>query len=197
MDVIYNAHGHRMTEWNQQILSPENLEIYADAIHAKGAALANCYGFIDGTVRPLCRPGQHQRYVYNGHKRLHSIKFQSVTLPNGLIANMFGPVEGKRHDAGMLADSNLLASLEQRAYSTDGRAMCLYGDPAYPLRAHLQTPFREAALTPHMMEFNKSMSTVRVTVEWAFGEVTRSFRCLDLKSNLKLGLSCVDIFHNS
>ena len=52
-------------------------------------------------------------------------------------------------------------------------------------------PPSEAALTPHMMEFNKSMSTVRVTVEWPFGEVTRSFRCLDLKSNLKLDLSCV------
>ena len=30
-----------------------------------------------------------------------------------------------------------------------------------------------------------------MSVEWAFGEVTRSFRCLHFKSNLKLGLSCV------
>ena len=26
------------------------------------------------TVRPISRPGQHQRIVYNGHKRVHSLK---------------------------------------------------------------------------------------------------------------------------
>ena len=51
--------------------------------------LASC---IDGTVRPICRPKQHQRVVYNGHKRVHSLKFQCVALPNGIIAHIFGPV---------------------------------------------------------------------------------------------------------
>ena len=55
------------------------LQEYADAIHAKGAPLNNCFGFIDGIV---C----------NGHKRVHSLKFQSVALPNGLVGNMYGPV---------------------------------------------------------------------------------------------------------
>ena len=47
---------------------------------------------MDGTVRPICRPGEMQRAVYNGHKRVHGLKFQSVALSNGLIANLFGPV---------------------------------------------------------------------------------------------------------
>ena len=68
------------------------LQEYADVIHAKGAPLNNCFGFIDVTVRPIPRPGQHQRIVYNGHKRVHSLKFQSVALPNGLIGNTYGPV---------------------------------------------------------------------------------------------------------
>jgi len=68
------------------------LQEYADVIHAKGAPLNDCFGFIDGTVRPISRPGQHQRIVYNGHRRVHSLKFQSVALPNGLIGNMYGPV---------------------------------------------------------------------------------------------------------
>ena len=38
------------------------------------------------------RPGKDQRLVYNGHKRVHAFKFQSVSLPNGIIANLFGPV---------------------------------------------------------------------------------------------------------
>ena len=51
-----------------------------------------CFGFVDGTVRPTARPDQHQRVMYNGHKRVHAIKFQSLVLLNGLVANLYGPV---------------------------------------------------------------------------------------------------------
>jgi len=92
INYIFDTHGNLITRWNNRILSPALLEIYADAVTSKGAALTNCFGFIDGTVRPICRPGVHQRVVYNGHKRVHSIKFQSLTLPNGLIGHLYGPV---------------------------------------------------------------------------------------------------------
>ena len=61
-------------------------------LQTRGTALRNCFGFIDGTVRPICRPDKKQRVMYNGHKRVHTIKFQSLSLPNGLIANLYGPV---------------------------------------------------------------------------------------------------------
>ena len=54
-----------------------------------------------------------------------------------LIANLFGPVEGKRHDSGMLADSGLLNQFQQHSFDTGGRPLCIYADPAYPLRVHL------------------------------------------------------------
>ena len=92
MDFVYDLHGHRITHWNPTILNSRLLEEYATAISDKGAALDNCFGFVDGTVRPISRPGEMQRIVYNGHKRVHALKFQSVATPNGLIANMFGPV---------------------------------------------------------------------------------------------------------
>ncbi|KAK3705284.1 hypothetical protein QZH41_008168, partial [Actinostola sp. cb2023] len=79
-------------DFNQPWLQPQQLQTFADAIHQKGAALDNCWGFVDGTVRPICRPGENQRVVYNGHKRVHGLKFQSVVAPNGLIANLFGPI---------------------------------------------------------------------------------------------------------
>ena len=69
--------------------------------------------------------------------------------------------------------------------------MCLYGDPAYPLRVHLQSPFTNARLTPDMKAFNESMSAVRVSVEWTFGDIINSFKFLDFKKNLKIGLSSV------
>ena len=92
LDFVYETHGHRITQWNPTVLSPADLQIYSDAVAAKGAALQNCFGFIDGTVRPMCRPGEQQRILYNGHKRLHSLKFQAIALPNGLIGNLYGPV---------------------------------------------------------------------------------------------------------
>ena len=73
LDYIHNTHGHRITQWNHTILDPVNLERYAEAIYDKGAALDNCIGFIDGTVRPICRPGELQRVVYNGLKRVHAL----------------------------------------------------------------------------------------------------------------------------
>ena len=55
LDYIYNTHGHRISQWNHTILDPVSLERYAEAVYDKGAALDNCIGFIDGTVRPICR----------------------------------------------------------------------------------------------------------------------------------------------
>ena len=95
VDFIYNQHGHRISRWNNTLLNPDQLETYANAIHLKGAALGNCVGFVDGTVRPICRPGGLQRSVYNGHKRVHALKFQSVALPNGMIGHLFGPIGEK------------------------------------------------------------------------------------------------------
>jgi len=92
LDYIYDTHGHRITQWNDTVMSPAQLQVYANAISARGAPLDNCFGFIDGTVRPICRPGENQRLVYNGHKRVHALKFQSIALPNGLIGNMYGPI---------------------------------------------------------------------------------------------------------
>ena len=89
---IFNEHGYLIGRWNHTLLSSESLQRYADSIAAKEAALQNCFGFVDGTVRPICRPKHNLRVVYNGHKRLHSLKFQSVVLPNGIIANLYGPM---------------------------------------------------------------------------------------------------------
>lgn len=72
-DYIYATHGHCIQQWNHQLLSPRNLEHYADSIHRKGTPLDNCFGFVDGTVRPISRPECNQRIVYNRHKHVLSI----------------------------------------------------------------------------------------------------------------------------
>ena len=123
------------------------LDVYATAIYNKGAALENCFGFIDGTVRPISRHIINQRAVYNGHKRAHALKFQSVALPNGLIGHLYGAVgkqkfmlllffpvlkrfdsyfstilflysEGRMHDARMFALSNLIINNNKTLINT-------------------------------------------------------------------------------
>ena len=98
-------------------------------------------------------------------------------------------LERRKHDAGMLKDCHLLDDLKAHAFSATGEAMCLYGDPAYPHRIHLQGPFKEQQLTPAKEDFNSAMSSVRSSVEWVFGDVIGSFKCLDFKKNLRIGLS--------
>ena len=92
IDNSYDTHGHKVLNWNHEILSPVNLQTYVNAITAKGAPLDNCFGFIDGMARPISRSGEHQRIIYNGHKLVHALKFQSIALPYGIIGNLYGPV---------------------------------------------------------------------------------------------------------
>ena len=103
----------------------------------------------------------------------------------------FFTLEGRRHDAGILHDSGLLYNLEAYAYSATGPLMCLYGDPAYPLRVHLQGPFWNPQLTPLMEAYNSSMSSVKVSVEWLFGDIREYFKFMDFKKNLKIGMSSI------
>jgi len=57
----------------------------------------------------------------------------------------------------MLRDSHMLDVLRLKAYSPTGQVMCVDGDSAYPLKAHLQVPFRAGARgsTPAMELCNK------------------------------------------
>ena len=82
IDFLYDVHGHLTTQWNQDLLSHGALQRYADAISGQGTPLDNCFGFVDGTVTPISRPDERQRIVCNGHKRVHALKFQSLSLPN-------------------------------------------------------------------------------------------------------------------
>ena len=46
-------------------------------------------------------------------------------------------------------------------------------------------------LTPQMINYNKAMSSVTVSVEWLFGDIVEYFKFVDFKKNLKIGLSSI------
>ena len=91
----------------------------------------------------------------------------------------------------MLAEYHLLDQLQLHAYTPNGEPLCIYGDPAYPLRVHLQTPYQGNRLTNLQKQYNTAMSNVRVSVEWFFKEILTYFAFVDFKKNLKIGLSAI------
>eukprot|EP00794_Sanderia_malayensis_P004312 gene4312-biopygen3500 len=120
--------------------------------------------------------GKQKKTMYNGDKRVHALKYQAVVAANGLIANLYGTIERKRHDARLLRVSGIIELLEVHSNRLEGTPVCIYGDPAYPLRPHLQVPFKNNASTAEQPAYNEGMYKVRVSVEWVFDEMLA--RCI-------------------
>ena len=60
----------------------------------------------------------------------------------------------------MLAESRLLDQMQLHCNDANEHPFCVYGNAAYPLRAHLQKPFHGASLNDQQKEFNAAMSSV-------------------------------------
>lgn len=105
-------------------------------------------------------------------------------LPNGIIGNLFGPVNGRRHDGYVLAKSGLLNKVEQK-FNRFQNPPYMYSDSGYPLRKYLIVPFK-GIVSRRKKRVNKRMSKLRVTVEWGYAKVIQLFPFLDFKKNIKI-----------
>ena len=189
---VYDIYHKKLNSFLQQWIAPGEIEKFAQAIHSVGAPLISCWGFVNSTVRRICCQVEVQRTVYNRRKRVHAKRFQAMATPNGLVANLHGPAEGRRCDNGMLVDSAILQLLQQHSINQNGNQLCIYGDLAYPLQPKVQTPFSNPQLNPEQAAYNTVMSKARTGVEWVFGEIADFFKFLDLKKKkktVKLGLT--------
>lgn len=166
-----------LLEYHESRFGHRKLQEYDAAIASTGCPLARCVGFIDGTLRPLCRPVYLQAKLYNGHKRVHALKFQSVVTPDGMVSHLSGPFLGNRHDSAVLLLSGLLDHMEAKMHDNNG-PFRLYGDAGYPISPHLIVPFK-GAVNPDETAFNQAMSKVRITVEWGFGTILQQFAFVD------------------
>ncbi|ETW01633.1 hypothetical protein H310_06264 [Aphanomyces invadans] len=192
---VYDKFGH-LLQWDYDRLNADWMKSCGDAIHAQGAPLTTCIGFIDGTVRGICRPGKKvQKSVYNGHKRKHALKYQAVTSPDGIIVHLHGPEPGSRHDAYLLARSGLVEKLQSKLV-VSGTRYVIYGDPAYGVNDVIVSGFKGAKLNEHEAEFNRRMSAVRVSVEWGFGIVRNLWTFVDYKGGQKLWLQSLGMHYS-
>ena len=92
-------------------------------------------------------------------------------------------VAGRMHDARMLAVSQLYDDLQNFAFVLLVEQCAYMGIQHTHSRFYLQAPFRVGILTRYMEMFNESMSAVRSSVEWLFGDIVNYFKFLDLKKN--------------
>jgi len=140
-------------------------------------------GFVDGTFIETCRPhedtfaGVDQQDVYNGHHKGHGLQFLSLMFPNGMFC-LWGPYEGKRHDAYLMAKAGILDSLRNLDVFGPGgellQRFAVFGDSAFP-RTRWSYRMLKGQLDNAAALLNAVMSCFRQTVEWNFGKVTNVF----------------------
>lgn len=102
-----------------------------------------------------------------------------------MIVHLHGPEPGSRHDAYLLERSGIVRDLHDKLVA-NGKRYVIYGDPAYGINDVIVAGFKGATLTQEQAEFNRRMSSVRVSVEWGFGIVLRLWPQVDYKSTQKL-----------
>ena len=57
MRHVSSMFGHLLTTFDQDWLQRDKLESYARSVFGESQALEHCWGFVDGTVQPICRSG--------------------------------------------------------------------------------------------------------------------------------------------
>lgn len=87
IDWLYTNHGHRITQCihNHGILNLALLDVYINSRQrSRSWKLFWVYRW-NSVPHLLTYSIMNQRTVYNRHKRVNAVKFQSVSLPHGLI----------------------------------------------------------------------------------------------------------------
>jgi hypothetical protein len=151
--------------------------------------------FIDCTVIATVRPGggpieggvgapRCSNYIqmtfYNGWKKHHGIKFQSLETCTGICASLFGPRAFKRSDLMLLNDSDVLRKMRDLQVHKPANAQrCVYGDGIYPADAHILS--RGSNITD-------GMASIRIANEWDYGITANLFPFIKWRAAQKLRL---------
>jgi hypothetical protein len=97
--IVYSRHLETLSFFSKQHLTPSKLHSFTLAIQSRRVPLEICFGFLDSMLRKIARLIYRQELVYNEWKHYHSLKYQAIVTPNGIITPLYEPVEGTKHDA--------------------------------------------------------------------------------------------------
>lgn len=102
--MSYKSKGHLVLDRKEVLLSGRT-EMYTDIVMEFGAPLDSCVSFIDCTKIKMTRASlawQSTTKLSFGHERFHFLISQTVTTPDGLNFNLYGPEVGRLHDVTLL-----------------------------------------------------------------------------------------------
>ena len=139
-------------------------------------------------IRKTVHPLYNQKTVYTKWKKCHGIKFQSVLVPDDYIACLYGPMLAKTHDAKLLCQSNLMEQLHNVMLDNNSNETIysLYGDLAYPQSSYLLGGFRNVINGMDEANFNRLMSSIRITVEWGYCKIIEQWKFLDFCQAMRI-----------
>ncbi|CAM9239686.1 unnamed protein product [Discosporangium mesarthrocarpum] len=100
-------------------------------------------GFATSSTVHLDLDDVAQAATYSGYKRNHGTKFQGVVLPNGIIADLWGPVVGSRHEGCLMISS--LDARPREVQVGNHVQYYAYGDTAYAVLSHVKHGFKTSA----------------------------------------------------
>ncbi|RPA94495.1 hypothetical protein L873DRAFT_1830295 [Choiromyces venosus 120613-1] len=129
--------------WDRERLTISMLCQYAEAVKCV-TGLPGIWGFVDGTMRPFCCPGEDQNVFYSGYKKTHVFKFQSIVTPDGLLSSLIGPFPGPVGDWVIWRSSGIveiLHDLFEESGISETERLYVYGDSAYTPAFGVMGPF--------------------------------------------------------
>lgn len=173
-------------------LSAADLATFTSAVQ-KVSGLDVCFGFLDATVRPICRPSVGQKECYTGKDRLHALKFQVCSTPDGIIQHLDGPWPGRRNDHHMVnsapysGGTPVLSSwILAHPLTVHGTHHIVYADAGYFTQPGIETPWPDGAFNAEHQCQNDMMKSARIAVEWEFGHVLEHWASLHFRPSQKL-----------
>jgi DDE superfamily endonuclease len=160
----------------------------------------NVFGFIDNTMNACCRIGggpsrdgvnaprndpEIQRAWYNGWKKLHGFKWQTIDLPNGMNFHVWGPVSARHCDLYTLGSSGVNLKLQLLQLNRPHQYV-IYGDSAYPCDTHLRSRHDNNPNSEREVLENRCMGSCREVIEWDYGNLGQQWKALDYRHGLKM-----------
>ena len=149
------------------------------------------FAFIDDTMHATCRPGGNedegpaaprvptdvQEAWYNGWKKLHGMKWQTIIIACGMDIHVFGPLSARSNDLTALGKSCIEDLLRALFEEMGNLFYLLFGDSAF-------VPCDVMATNETYP--GRGMCSVREPIEWSYKDVKTLWKYCDYKHVLKI-----------
>jgi hypothetical protein len=119
----------------------------------------------------------------------------SAALPDRSFSYVFCGFPGSAHDSTVFQNSSLFQKLEAQGNQIfNPQVYHIIADSAFPLKMWMMTPYKKinGHLQPSKRNFNKKLSSTRMVIELAFGDLKNRFkRCIDITTSIEKGVNIV------